>query len=243
MLSDKISLVVLDMMGTTIVDKGEIDKCMQDACQQNGLNVGLPQIKSMAGWSKMNVLQTLWRKKLGAEHPDLDDKVEETYYSFCDMLEAFLDSAEFEPTEGAEDTISWLRDNGVKVALTTGLHREAADVILENLGWDEGLDADHVSIGQSVVDMTICSDEVVKGRPQPFLILKAMKQFAITDSKKVINIGDSQVDISTGKNAKCLMSLAVTNGAQGEDVLRRLEHDGLLPTLGHLKPFLAKAFK
>jgi phosphonatase-like hydrolase len=238
MLSDKIELVVLDMAGTTVVDNGEIEDCFLEACQQTGLNVTREQINSMMGWSKITVFQTFWRRKLGADHPDLDDNVEESYNAFRDLLEAHYESTDQFPTVGAVETMAWLRQNGVKVVLNTGFYREVTDIILEKLGWDEGLDENHVAIGQSVIDMSITSDEVEKGRPHALMIHKAMKQFGITDSKKVVKVGDTPVDIAEGKTAKCLFSLAVTNGSHTEAELIRLNHDGLLPTLGHLRGFL-----
>ena len=238
MLSDKISLVVLDMTGTTIVDNGEIGDCFLEACAQNGLKVTRQQLNSMMGWSRVAVLQALWRKKLGDNHPDLEDRVEESYYAFQDLIEAYYENATLQPTEGAVDTIHWLRDNGVKVVLNTGFYRGVTDIILEKMGWDEGLDENYVSTGDSFIDMSITSDEVQKGRPHPFMIQKAMKQFAITDAKKVVKIGDTPADLAEGRNAKCLFSLAVTNGSQSKAELDRLDNDGLLPTLGHLKGFL-----
>lgn len=238
MLSDKISLVVFDMAGTTMVDNGEIEDCFLEACVQNGLNVSRAQINAMMGWSKIVVFQTFWKKKLGENHPDLEDKVEESYNTFRDLLEAHYEETDQHPTVGALETMAWLRDNGVKVALTTGFYREVTDIILEKLGWDEGLDENYVSTGSSIIDMSITSDEVQKGRPHPFMIQKAMKQFGITDPKKVVKIGDTPVDLAAGRNAKCLYSLAVTNGSHTEAELSRLDNDGLLPTVGHLKGFL-----
>ena len=141
------------------------------------------------------------------------------------------------------ETIAWLRQNGVKVALTTGFYRVVTDIILEKLGWDKGLDENRVAVADSVVDMSITSDEVEKGRPEPYMIQKAMKQFGITDSKKVVKVGDTPVDLAAGRNANCLFSLAVTNGSHTEAELALLDNDGLLPTLGHLKGFLEQKFE
>ncbi|MCF8465212.1 MAG: HAD hydrolase-like protein [Flavobacteriales bacterium] len=243
MLSDKISLVVFDMAGTTMVDNGEIEDCFLEACVQNGLNVTRPQINAMMGWSKIAVFQTFWRKKLGENHPDLEDKVEESFYTFKDLLEAHYENTKQHPTEGAVEVINWLRKNGVKVVLNTGFYREVTDIILENLGWDEGLDENYVSTGDSFIDMSITSDEVAKGRPHPFMIHKAMKQFGITDPKKVVKIGDTPVDLAEGRNAKCLFSLGVTNGSHTKAELDRLDNDGLLPTVGHLKGYLIEKLK
>ena len=50
-----------------------------------------------------------------------------------------------------------------KVALDTGFTRAIADVILARLGWDS-----------TVVDASVASDEVERGRPYPDLIYRAM---------------------------------------------------------------------
>jgi phosphonatase-like hydrolase len=240
MLSEKISLVVFDMTGTTVSDNAAVVKCLQEALSQNGLEVSAAQVNSMMGWPKMAAITSFWRKKLGAEHPDLEDRVEETYNDFFDLMESHIESADIKPMEGALEVFEWLRDNDVKVVLTTGFNRDLADMYIEKLGWDEGLDEYHVSIGDSIIDMSIASDEVVKSRPHPYLIQKAMKQFAITDPKKVVCIGDTPVDIATGRNAKCHLSLAVTNGAHSAAELKRTENDGLLASLKDFKAFLEK---
>lgn len=243
MLSDNISLVVFDMAGTTMVDNGEIEDCFFDACIKNGLKVTREQINAMMGWSKIVVFQTFWKEKLGEGHPELDQKVQESYDLFRELLENHYRTTDQHPTEGALETIAWLRQNGVKVALTTGFYRVVTDIILEKLGWDKGLDEYRVAVADSVVDMSITSDEVEKGRPEPYMIQKAMKQFGITDSKKVVKVGDTPVDLAAGRNANCLFSLAVTNGSHTEAELSPLDNDGLLPTLGHLKGFLEQKFE
>ncbi len=43
--------------------------------------------------------------------------------------------------------------------------------------------------------MVVCSDEVPEGEPQPFMIEAIMKQMAITDSKAVVKVGDTKVDV------------------------------------------------
>ena len=243
MLSDNVSLVVFDMAGTTMVDNGEIENCFYNACLKNGLEVTRSQINAMMGWSKIVVFQTFWKEKLGEDHPDLEQKVQESYDLFRALLEDHYRTTEQKPTVGALETIEWLREHGVKVVLTTGFYREVTDIILEKLGWDKGLDAERISIGDSIIDMSITSDEVEKGRPEPFMIQKAMTQFGVIDSKRVIKVGDTPVDLAAGRNADCLFSLAVTNGSHTEAELAPLDHDGLLPTLGHLKSFLLKKFK
>jgi len=238
MLSDKIKMVVFDMAGTTVVDRGEIEDCFFEACIKTGLEATREQINAMMGWSKIVVFQTFWKEKLGADNPELETRVQESYDLFRDLLEEHYRTTDQFPTEGAVETINWLRDNGVKVVLNTGFYRVVTDIILNKLGWDKGLDANYVSTGNSFIDMSIASDEVEKGRPYAFMIQKAMKQFGITDPKMVVKVGDTPVDLGEGRQANCLFSLAVTNGSHTEAELAPLDNDGLLPTVGHLKGFL-----
>lgn len=242
-ISDHISLVVFDMAGTTIVDRGEVKDCFLGACQQSGLDVTGAQINAMMGWSKVVVFQTFWQEKLGEHHPDLDAKVKESYDLFRQILENFYRNATLHPTEGAVETINWLRANGVKVVLNTGFYRAVTDIILAKLGWDIGLNADRVAQGESFIDMSITSDEVEKGRPHPFMIRKAMAQFGITDPKRVVKVGDTPVDLKEGCQTGCLFSFAVTNGSHSREELEAYDNDGLLPTVGHLKEALIAELK
>jgi phosphonatase-like hydrolase len=242
-ISEHISLVVFDMAGTSLFDKGEVEDCFMEACERTGLEVSRERINAMMGWSKIVVFQTFWKEKLGTDHPDLDTKVHESYDVFRGVLENYYRENALRPTEGAVEVINWLRANGVKVVLNTGFYRVVTDIILAKLGWDKGLNADRVAEGDAFIDMSIASDDVEKGRPHPFMIRKAMQQFGITDPKRVVKVGDTPVDLEEGRQAECLLSLAVTNGSHTEAELSPLDNDGLLSTLGHLKPFLIEQFE
>jgi phosphonatase-like hydrolase len=241
-ISKHISLVVFDMAGTTFVDRGEIEDCFLEACQRSGLDVTGAQINGMMGWSKIVVFQTFWKEKLGEHHPDLDAKVKESYDLFREILENFYRNETLYPTEGTLEVIQWLRESGVKVVLNTGFYRVVTDIILAKLGWDKGLNAQYVAEGDSFMDMSITSDEVEKGRPHAFMIEKAMRQFGITDPKRVVKVGDTPVDLGEGRSANCLFSLAVTNGSHTKEELELCDNDGLLSTTGHLKGFLQERF-
>ncbi len=47
----------------------------------------------------------------------------------------------------------------------------------------------------NLIDYVVSSNEVPEGRPQPFMIKELMKRANVTDSKKVIKIGDTEVDV------------------------------------------------
>ena len=169
--------------------------------------------------------------------------VETSYQCFKELLESHYIERELYPTEGAVETINWLRYKGIKVVLTTGFYRVVTDIILKKLGWDKGLNEKYVSVANSFIDMSIASDEVESGRPSPLMIQRAMNHFGIKDSKRVIKVGDTPVDLAAGRNANCLLSLAVTNGSHSEEELASLDNDGLLPTIGHLPDFLLRTIR
>jgi phosphoglycolate phosphatase-like HAD superfamily hydrolase len=53
-----------------------------------------------------------------------------------------------------------------------------------------------------------------------------------------VKIGDTPVDLLEGRNADCLMSLAVTNGTHTFEQLSVFDNDGLLKSLRYLPEFL-----
>jgi len=70
------------------------------------------------------------------------------------------------------------------------------------------------------------------------MIRAAMAYFGIDNPKNVVKIGDTPVDLLEGRNADCLMSLAVTNGTHTFEQLSVFDNDGLLKSLRYLPEFL-----
>ena len=100
------------------------------------------------------------------------------------------------------------------------------------MGWLEGLEYNYLNTsGKSIIDVSIASDEVQKGRPEPYMIQKAMKLLGIKDPFDVINIGDTPSDIKSGVRAGCRLSLGVTNGTHTHEQLKFLRNDGLLESV------------
>ena len=236
---DKIEMVVFDMAGTTVKDKNEVEKCFVEAAKQTQLPYVREDIIAMMGWSKKKVFETLWNKALPNEPSEtIQSKVSESYEMFKQILEDHYRKAEVSPSENCLETFKALREKGIKIALTTGFYREVTNIILNRLGWDKNLDEQYVSKGESVIDISIASDEVEAGRPEPFMIQKAMKVLNVNDASKVINIGDTPSDILSGNNAGCKYSFGVCNGTHTKEQLAALPNDGLLENIGEIKNFI-----
>ncbi|MCU0326603.1 MAG: HAD hydrolase-like protein [Spirosomaceae bacterium] len=234
-----IKLVVFDMAGTTVQDKKEVETCFAKACQHMNLNVNEERILALQGYSKIEVFRLLWDEKIGSEHPEYLENVEVSYDYFRMILEEHYEKNPILPTEGCLEIFEFLRANDIKIALTTGFYRKVVNIILGKLGWLTGLDNDYFNkSGDSIIDLSIASDEVPKGRPEPFMIQKAMNLFGITDAQQVINIGDTPSDLQSGISAGCRLSLGLTNGTHTYEQLKDYPNDGLLGSLQELKEII-----
>lgn len=233
--SGRIKMVVFDMAGTTVQDNKDVESCFAEACKQMQLDVSDERILALQGYSKIEVFKILWQEKVTASHPRFDDLVGESYACFKNILENHYHTSTIEPTEGCLETFRFLRDRNIKIALTTGFYRVVTDIILRKLGWMEGLDEQRVNtFGRSIIDVSVASDEVEKGRPEPFMIAKAMKAMKLNDARSVINIGDTPVDLQSGERAGCVRNYAVTNGTHTEQQLEIYKNDALLSSLHEL---------
>ena len=232
-----IKLVVFDMAGTTVKDENEVEKCFIAAAEASSLPYEKDEIISMMGWSKIQVFETLWNKALPNEQPAiLQEKISYSYTMFTEILENHYSTQPVKPVEGCLDIFNWLKEQGVAIGLTTGFYRKVTNIILERLGWDKGLDNNYK--GSGLINVSVCSDEVEKGRPAPDMIYKCMESCGITDPEEVVNIGDTPSDLASGTAAGCLYSLGVTNGTHTKEQLMACTYHALFPSIVDLKDFL-----
>lgn len=228
-----IDLVVFDMAGTTVYDSGGVEYCFTKAAKKSGLRMTANEIKAVQGIKKIEVFNTYWKRQLG-EHEDLSrlkEFVDHSFSEFTSTLEEYYESIAVTPTEGTLELFETLKSMGVKIALTTGFYRKVTNQILKKLGWDFGLDKQGRKVGNGIIDFSICSEEVVRGRPHPDMIYSAMDHLNVSETSRVINIGDTPSDLKSGKAANCLLSLGITNGTHTYDMLKNIDNDGLIPTM------------
>jgi phosphonatase-like hydrolase len=228
-------LVVFDMAGTTVTDQHEVEQCFAQAAAETGLSVSAERILAMQGLSKRFVFETLWGELLGADSPELTAHVDTSYQRFTEVLENHYLTHDITPTEGCLETFAFLREQGIAIALTTGFYRKVTDIILGKLGWLEGLNAGYVGTPQTIIQASIASDEVPKGRPEPLMIQKAMQLLGITNLEAVVNVGDTPSDLLSGQAAGVGLNLGVTNGTHSRDQLITYPHHQLIGSLAELR--------
>ena len=241
----KVELAVLDMAGTTVRDQGEVEACFLDAAEQSGVEASRDRIVAMMGWSKRRVFEALLTAQLGADAVDLTARIDAAYAEFRRILEHHYATAPVVPADGCLECFDWLRRRGIAIALTTGFYRKVTDLILRRLGWDQGLDERRVGTRDSLIQVSVTSDEVAHGRPAPDMIRRAMELTGVADPSRVVKVGDTPSDLQAGVAAECGLTLGVTKGTHTAEQLAEHPNDGLIGSLHELperiRAIIAKA--
>lgn len=224
-----IELVVFDIAGTTIKDNGEIASAFQCALHEFGYEVPLEKINPLMGYKKTEAI-----KRMLIEYEENEEKIsrrliDRIHNRFLQlMVEHYSTTDQLTSLPNAEEVFSKLRALEIKIALNTGFPKEITDVIMERTGW----------IRNNTVDEVISSSEVPSGRPSSHMIQELMKRTSVTDPKKVVKVGDTEVDVAEGRNAGCLYSIGVTTGAFRREELEHYYPSYIIDDLLELLPIV-----
>jgi len=192
-----IKLVVLDWAGT-VIDYGcqAPSGAFVEAFAQRGVSVSLNEARGPMGLHKKDhiremlrvpELATRWQAHTGQSWTEAD--VEDLYRLVTPMqVEAAKKHSQLIPH--VLDCMGYLRRRGIKVAGSTGYFHEAAQVCYA-AGRAQGYEP----------DFNICADEVPAGRPEPWMIFRAMERLRVYPPSAVIKIGDTPIDMQDGRNA------------------------------------------
>lgn len=199
-----IELAVFDMAGTTINDRDEVYRVLREATEREGANYSDEVFQQWMGTEKKWAIENLLR--LGGVEVDeeLHEKVWEWFRA--ELRRTYTDNPP-RPLPGIEEALATLREQGIKVALTTGFAREIADLIIDSMGWRPGETFDASSTG----------DEVEAGRPAPDMIETLMVELGVDDTAAVISVGDTSADVQSALNAGVTSVGVLTGHLSRED--------------------------
>ena len=215
------SLVVFDVAGTTVRDKGNVAESFIQALAQHHINVPVEEVNKVMGWRKKEAIKILLQKF----HTVDETLIETIHEQFTqNMIDFYKNDEDLKALPFAEDVFTTLRNQNMKVTLNTGFTKTITDVLLEKLKWQNG----------NLVDDVIASDEVKEGRPHPFMIQELMKRHGIENASSVVKVGDTEVDILEGRNAGCGLVVAVTTGAYTRAALEEYHPDKIIDSLHEL---------
>lgn len=199
-----VELVVFDVAGTVVVDDDAVGRAFRCALEGIDVPASRAEVRAVMGLPKPVAIERLARPHLPPE--DLVPAVQRAHEVFSDrMVDHYLSAPEVRPIAGAESTLLGLREEGIWVALDTGFDRRILDALLLRLGWFDEL-----------VDATIASDEVARGRPHPDMILELMDALHVRNREAVMKVGDTPADMAEGRAAGCRHVIGVRSGTGGE---------------------------
>lgn len=203
-----IKLVVFDMAGTTVEEQQKVGECLQQALIRKNIPLPMDEIHLVMGIPKPVAILQLLEKHLADPSQINQNLIEEIYRDFeKEMIFFYKNDPEVREKAQASATFRQLRAMGIKVALDTGFNREIADTVIERLAWND------------LIDLSVTSDDVEKGRPYPDLIFKAMELAGVNNSQEVMKVGDTASDIQEGLAAQCRFVLGISGGAYSKEEL------------------------
>jgi len=217
-----IQLAVFDLAGTTVVDENFVGKAFQKAFHDFDFEIETDDINPLMGYKKTYAIEMML-KKIGVEYDE--EMIGDIHTAFTDeMIDFYEYDPQVKPLPAAEETIQLLKEKGIRIAFNTGFPRVIADTIMKRFQWME----------RGLADDYIASDEVVEGRPTPYMINQLMLRAGIDNPLLVAKIGDTEVDINEGKNAGCGLVVAVTTGAYKKQELEIYHPDFIIDSLSEL---------
>jgi phosphonatase-like hydrolase len=223
----KPDLVVLDIMGTTVDDKGtEIIELVKLLKTVKNIDILMDQANKVMGIPKKMAFEQLCSLNKTAVTPNIIDELVAKFNE--QLMEQYAEKGKIELMPYAAELFEHIKASGSKLYLNTGFNREVASVIVANLGLE------------AIIDGYIGSDEVSVGRPQPDMIRLAMKRAGVQYSHYVMKVGDTVSDLYEGFSAGCAWNIGVLTGANTYDELRTAPYSQILSNLQPLIAYFPK---
>jgi phosphonoacetaldehyde hydrolase len=118
-------------------------------------------------------------------------KFDSIYTDYQNELVILNSSSEFtSPINGAAKTTNLLRQLGYKIGITTFYNKNVFSVIEKSL-----------KLNDIVYDNVICHNEVILGKPEPYMLYKMINKLNLP-AGKCIKVGESHLNMIEGLNAK-----------------------------------------
>lgn len=221
-------LVVSDMAGTTVSDDGLVERAFVAAYRA----VPELQITPQGDPRSENelrryALDTMGQSKI-AVFTELTASMEAAEAANAAFEAGYADlvrQGEAAPIAGATEAIRLLRAAGIAVVLTTGFSRETQDLLIEQLGWRDEVDA------------ALVPADAGRGRPWPDLNLLALMRAQAESVASMVVVGDTTSDMLSGARAGAGRVVGVLTGGFSAEELKSagatdvIESIALLPEL------------
>jgi phosphoglycolate phosphatase len=192
----RISVVCLDMAGTTVRDGGTVRAAFTGAIA--AFNLPAPEfddamryVRSTMGQSKIEV----FRHILGSE-----EAAQAANAAFEKHYAAAVSAGEVKAMPGAEELFAACRAAGIRVCLATGFSPATRDAIIAALGWADK------------VDLLLSPADAGRGRPWPDMPLTALMRLGGGSVRELAVAGDTRSDVESGLRAGAGLVAGVLSG-------------------------------
>lgn len=204
----QLEAVIFDWAGTT-VDYGCMAPilAMKNAFLQHDLSITLDEIRKPMGMLKIDHIKailTMDRVQLGfnqkhGRHSQLND-IEKIYEHFERNIFSILhEHTEIIP--GVLEVQTYLQNENIKIGSTTGYTKEMIAIVAASAK-DQGYAPDFI----------VSADQVKRGRPYPSMLHHNLAALDVIDTRAVVKVGDTLVDIQEGLHAGC-WSIGIIKGS------------------------------
>jgi phosphoglycolate phosphatase len=222
--ANSIRLIVLDVGGTILQDRGDVVEALRGAMARREIIVSAAEIGPWRGASKRAVIRHFVDQQSKQSDAVRQTLAQEIYKDFVGQVNEAYKSVP--PISGAEETIRKLRENDYLVATTTGFDREIVMPIFRRLGWIKYFAA------------IVASDDVAQGRPAPYMLFHAMETALVNSVAEVMAVGDTPLDLQAASNAGLRGMVGVLSGAGTAEQLHREPHTDIISSVADLPGLL-----
>jgi len=189
--------VVLDWAGTTqdFGSQAPVGAFME-VFARYGVPISTTQARGPMGIYKLDHIRAIaalpevadrWRKVHGSPCAEAD--VQAMYGDLVPIQEAVLPRF-CNLIPGTLEAVAEIRARGYGIGSTTGYPRSVGDIAAARAA-EQGYRP----------DVMVCADEVRAGRPEPWMLLRAMEEMRAFPPCRVVKVGDTDADIAEGINA------------------------------------------
>jgi len=189
--------VILDWAGTT-QDYGSQAPvgAFMEVFARHEVPITVAQARGPMGIYKLDHIRAIaampdvaerWQRRHGSACGE--DDIQAMYVELVPIQEAVLPRF-CDLIPGTLEAMAEIRARGYKIGSTTGYPRSVGEIAARR-ATEQGYEP----------DVMVCADEVPAGRPEPWMLLRAMAEMRVFPPNAVVKVGDTEADMAEGINA------------------------------------------
>ncbi|MEU8798200.1 HAD family hydrolase [Spirillospora sp. NPDC048819] len=224
--ADPITVACLDLAGTTVADGDIIAAAFAEAIAALGIVSGtaahgraLARFHDSRGESKIGIFRSLFD----------EPRARAANLAFERSYGQHVDRHGLKPVPGADRALERIRTAGIGVCLLTGFGRSTQARVLDALGWWDR------------VDLTLCPEDVPRGRPWPDIVLTAALRLGADDVRNIAVCGGTAAGMLSGRRSGASIVAGVLTGAHDRDRLLTAGATHILPSVAALPDLILPA--